>query len=111
MKKFTIPLGVANLISSIMNWDKLSHDLHSTPDGWILIRDKRINIVKEIEKLPHLRYCMKEVASDDFYGTQYYVVVTDEVGQLIELYMKQTDDYAGLELNEFLSKTIKDANP
>ena len=109
MKNFALPAGLANLVSSITNWDTLSHDLESTHDGWVQIKDKKINLVKEIDKLPNLRYCMKKVENKEHYSEQYYVVVTNEVGQLIELYMRSSEEqYAGLELNEFLSKTVKD---
>lgn len=98
---------LANLVASVKNWGdldnrNLDHKIPADEDGWVKIGAGEVNVVSEIKKVKGLKY--KQIIEGD-YNRHYFVVVTDEVGELIELYIK-TGDYAGLDLSEFLAKSL-----
>lgn len=93
---------IANLISTVKDWGELNHRIETSHDGWIAIKDGRVNVVHEIERLPGLRYQMKREQTA-MYTDQFFVMVTDEVGTLIELYLK-SDGYADISLADFIEK-------
>lgn len=67
--------------------------------------DKReVAVVDELKKIPGLNY--KHKVEEAGYSSVEVVYVTDEIGKLIELYIQYPDDYAGMELNEFITKAL-----
>ncbi len=98
---------LTELLSTITNWDKLSHKIELSEGKYLRIKDKSVDVCEEIKKVSGLKYKIEK--KEAFYNTVTYIVVTDAVGTLIEAYLK-TDGFADLELNEFLSEAISDAH-
>lgn len=99
---------LAEIVSSIKNWgdlkkQPLTHKIETENSGWVRLRHGSVDVVSEIKKVEGLRY--KQVTEGD-YAKHYFVVVTDEIGELIELYIK-SGDYAGLPLSEFIASAIE----
>lgn len=108
-----------SLISSIKQWIKfdlknLSSDqkaIEINPNGFNGVSEwsgdpdtakKRINIVEQIEKVPGLKYDLKRTIGE--YAVRYFIIVRNDIGQAIELYLAMEDDYADMELAEFIKK-------
>lgn len=72
--------------------------------GWMRVNKREVKIVEELKKVPGLNY--KRKTEEAGYSTVEVVYVTDEIGKLIELYIQYPDDYAGMELNEFIMKAL-----
>lgn len=99
---------LAEIVASIKNWGDLkkkplTHKIETEKSGWVRLRNNEVDVVSEIKKVEGLKY--KQFTEGD-YDTHYFVAVTDEVGQLIELYIK-SGEYAGLPLSEFITEAIK----
>jgi ligand-binding SRPBCC domain-containing protein len=105
---------LTKIIKGIISSPELLGKIHTNPDGLILITTgwsildqpiyTEINVVKEIKKVPGLKY---RVYHDEYGGydpRKNYVAVTSEVGDLVSIYLK-ADGFAGMELSEFLQKS------
>jgi hypothetical protein len=77
------------------------------PKGWVHIFKNGAELVKELDKLND-HNCRVSRVSDGYYVT-YTIVVTDEVGALIDLYMSVEDDYADMKLSDFVKKALSES--
>lgn len=66
-----------------------------------------INLVDQIQRVSGLDYKLGEERG--FYNNCYYVMVTNKVGDIIELYFSLDNNYADMDLSEFISRTL--SNP
>jgi hypothetical protein len=76
-------------------------------DGWLEVNDKSINLVDQIKKIKGLKYKHVKEEGGMYHDGKEYVLVSDEVGKVIQLYLK-ADDYADMELFEFVSRIYGD---
>jgi hypothetical protein len=74
--------------------------------GWLQIKGRKVEIVRDFEKVPGLKYFHRR--DSDGYAINEYVVVHDDVGRLVELYLSLDDNYANMELNEFIVRALAD---
>lgn len=74
-----------------------------TDEGWLSIdEDNKISLVDQIKKVPGLKYTIQR---GGFYDEHVTVMVSDEVGKIIGLYMK-ANNYADMELFEFIIRML-----
>lgn len=74
------------------------------PGGWLQINRRHVKVVDQLNLIPGLKYRARD--EGDGYNVSRVVYVTNDVGDLIELYMSLDENYADMELNEFISKAL-----
>ena len=74
-----------------------------TQHGWLKIDGhNNIDLIEQIEKIPGLIY---EIKREGFYDERTMVLVSNQVGKIIELYL-EAKNYADMELYEFVSRML-----
>lgn len=78
--------------------------------GWLHITgargtDRSVDLVKGFDRIPGLKYFHYNAGGGGYY-TYEYVIVRDDIGRLVDLYMSLDEPYANLSLDDFILKAL-----
>lgn len=67
-----------------------------------------IDIMNALNKVPDLKYKYYDHEGDPYSGPNEYVIVENEVGNIIQLYISQNGQFQALDLGDMLTKVFYD---
>jgi ABC-type transporter lipoprotein component MlaA len=92
-------------VDKISKVDEKRYEIYR--DVYLRISNKEVQVVDEIKKVKDLKYMIRE--ENDGYSTSKILYVTNQVGELIELYVNYGEEYANMKLSEFITKALPKA--